>query len=191
MASVYLDRELNGNREPTGCYRISIDESRRLHRKRDHNEFVEHHKVEVRDAIEVKTKLLDKFKQNRIKKRKFQDLLTLSQSELDALKTMMDEHQYSSDFGGSFLVICAAIMIGFITLVNQPLVQRYKGEVDGSNLGYKFAYIRAEPNENSTPTGKIENGEEVLFTREKEGWSHIISDEGYEGWVINKAIKSE
>jgi hypothetical protein len=133
MPCVYLDRELDGNNNITGSYKISIDINRKLSWAGNPNKLEPYHHIKVLNGQNVKTILLKKFEKYK-NENKDRDWLYLPSLELDEVLIIMNEYKEeridntyqsssspSSDTGiGECLMTLGILFIIAVVCANPP-----------------------------------------------------------------------
>jgi uncharacterized protein YgiM (DUF1202 family) len=216
MPCVYLDRELDGNNNITGSYRISIDIKRKLSWSGNPNKLEPYHYIEVLNGQSVKTTLLEKFEQYK-NGNKDRDWLYLPSLQLDEVLVMMNEYKEksidnayqsssspSSDSGiGGCLMTLGILFIIAVVCANPPnstisqkdedtTSTKYTAIVDARlvNKTYTSANVRSGHTKNSKLLGTLENGTPISFSKKSDGWVEIVFD-GRKGWIAGNVIRNE
>jgi Bacterial SH3 domain len=217
MPCVYLDRELDGNNNITGSYRISIDINRKLSWAGNPNKLEPYHHIKVLNGQSVKTILLKKFEKYK-NENKDRDWLYLPSLELDEVLIMMNEYKEkridnayqsssspSSDTGlGGCLMTLGILFIIAVVCANPPnntISQKdedttsikYTAIVDARLLNdtYKSVNVRSDHTKNSKLIGTLKNGTTIFFSETSDGWVKIVLDDGRKGWVAGNVIKNK
>lgn len=218
MPSVYLDRELDGNNNITGSYRISLDIKRKLSWAGNPNKLEPYHYIEVLNGQDVKTLLIKEFEKYK-NENQDRDWFYLPSLELDEVVEMMNEYKEtkidntyqsssspSSDSGmGGCLAILGIFSVIIFAIANSPnsttlqkhedtTSARYTAIVDSRRLNktYKSVNVRADNTKESKVIEILSNGTRIFFSEtSKNGWVHIILDDGRKGWVASNVIKDK
>jgi uncharacterized protein YgiM (DUF1202 family) len=217
MPCVYLDRELDGNNNITGSYRISIDINRKLSWAGNPNKLEPYHHIKVLNGQGTKTILLKEFEKYK-NENKDRDWLYLPSLELDEVLIMMNEYKEeridntyqsssspSSDSGiGGCIMTLGILFIIAVVCGNPPnntISQKQKGTtstkwtaiVDSRLLNdtYTEVNIRSDHTKNSKQIGKLKNGTPIFISKKSDGWVEIVLDDGSKGWVAGNVIKKE
>jgi uncharacterized protein YgiM (DUF1202 family) len=218
MPCVYLDRELDGNNNITGSYRISIDIKRKLSWSGNPNKLEPYHYIEVLNGQSVKTTLLEKFEQYK-NGNKDRDWLYLPSLQLDEVLVMMNEYKEkridnayqsssspSSDPGiGGCLMTLGILFIIAVVCANPPnntISQKDEGTtstkwtaiVDSRLLNKTYTggvNVRSDHTKNSKLIGTLKNETPIFISKKSDGWVEIVLDDGSKGWVAGNVIKKE
>lgn len=219
MTFVYLDREFDGNNNPTKFYRISIDKNRNLSPSSHHCRLVPFHDVRVLEPQKIKTRLLKQFNKYRIEdKTKVRNCLELSIEQRDEVQMAMDSYKESQpefssrpnsspplDLDGWCIpivfILLGCVIIGSINSTSSSIEAttssenvapaKYEGIIDASFLGSKFASVRSKANEESTRIKVLGNGKKVFFMEKSKKWVYVVFDDGSKGWIASNLIKNK
>jgi Bacterial SH3 domain len=213
MPCVYLDRELDGNNNITGSYKISIDINRKLSWVGNPNKLEPCHHIKVLNGQSVKTILLKKFEKYK-NENKDRDWLYLPSLELDEVLIIMNEYKEeridntyqsslspSSDTGiGGCLMTLGILFIIAVVCANPPnntISQKDEGTtstkwtaiVDSRLLNKTYTggvNIRSDHTKNSKLIGTLRNGTPIFISKKSHGWVEIVLDNGRKGWVAGR-----
>jgi hypothetical protein len=217
MPCVYLDRELDGNNNITGSYRISIDIKRKLSWSGNPNKLEPYHYIEVLNGQSVKTTLLKKLEKYK-NENKDRDWFYLPSLELDEVLIMMNEYKEkridnayqsssspSSDLGiGGYLMALGILFIIAVICANSQnsttsqkdedtTPKKWTAIVDSRLLNdtYTRVNVRSDHTKNSKLIGTLKNGTPISFSKKSDGWVEIVLDDGRKGWVAGNVVKNE
>lgn len=218
MPCVYLDRELDGNNNITGYYRISIDINRKRSWTGNPNKLELYHRIEVLNGQNTKTILLKEFEKYKNENQN-RDWLYLPSLELDEVLRMMNEYEErridnayqlssspSSDLGiGGYLMALGVLFITAVVCASSPnstISQKDEGTtstkwtaiVDSRLLNKTCTggvNVRSDHTKNSKLIGTLKNGTLIFISKKSDGWVEIVLDNGRKGWVAGNVIKNE